>query len=353
MKIRVVLCTPNKKYPVRLQRYYESHYDKLEAFDLHMFSDENLMEDYLQNHDADVLLVDEKSEIDISLYDNILCAYLVEDNSVDTFHGKNAIGKYQKVNMLFKEIFSFYADNNKAGKEYCFSSEQAKIYLFQNAGGGNGCTTVAMAYACAMAEKSKKVLYLNLELSGYVDHVFQAEKEIDFGDVLYMVKRNPENLAMKLMAAVTQDQSGVYFIKPSRNIPDMLEAGVQDMELLISTLERSCDFEIIVIDKAAGLSEIDKAVAGYASDIFFVLEATEISQHKFLRYVSSMKLMEEGAKNKSVSKIKIIFNKYKNSQQIFSDVNFEILGGIPYYDDMSMSEIIKNVSRMQLMEKLE
>lgn len=352
MKIRVVLCTPDKKYLIRLQRYYESHYDKLDSFDIHMFSDEDLMEEYIQNHDVDILLTDEKSEIDISLYDDLLCGYLVEDNSVETLYGKKAIGKYQKADNLFKEIFSFYADNNEAGKEYSFSSEPAKIYLFQNAGGGTGCTTVAMAYACAMAKKGKKVLYMNLELAGYLDHVFRSEKGMDFGEMLYLVKRNPGNLAMKLLAAITQDQSGVYFIKPSRNIPDMLEIKAQDMEILISTLKYSCDFEAIVIDKEAGLSEVDKTAAEHASDILFVLEASEICQYKFLRYMGGMKLMEEGSKNRTVSKVKIIFNKYRDNQQIFQGMDFEILGGIPYYHDMFMPEIIKNISRMQLLEKL-
>ena len=132
----------------------------------------------------------------------------------------------------------------------------------------------------------------------------------------------------------------------------MLEAGAQDVELLISTLKRSCDFEIIVIDKAAGFSELDKAAAEQASDIFFVLEATEISQYKFMRYISGMRLLDEDSKNRNVSKIKIIFNKYQDNRQIFPDLEFEILGGIPYYNNMQMREIIKNISRIQLLGKL-
>lgn len=352
MKIKVVLCTENKKYVSRLLGYYESHYERLDSFDIHMFSDMELAEDYLKSHEIDVLLVDENSPLELSDYEDILGVYLVEDNSVDTLNGRKAIGKYQKADAFFKAIFSYYAEKNEAGREYRFSEEPARVYLFQNAGGGTGCTTMSMAYANAQAAEGKKVLYLNLELMGCVEHVYHAEDETDFGDILYMVKRNSSNLAMKLIASMAQDHTGVSFIKPSKNIPDILELTATDMEILLSTLKQSCSFDVIVVDKAPGLSALDRVSMDQASGIIFVLEASEISQRKFNRFVSGLELLDEHNKSRYASKIKIIFNKYRNAQEISPDISYEILGGIPFYENLGMTEIVRSISQMKLLRKL-
>lgn len=352
MKIRVVLCTENKKYVSRLLGYYESHFNQLDSFDIHMFSDMGLAEEYLKSHEIDVLLVDENSSLELNDYADIIGIYLVDDSSVDTLNGRKAVGKYQKADSLFKAIFSYYAEKNQTGKEYRFSETPAKVYLFQNAGGGTGCTTVSMAYANALAEEGKKVLYLNLELMGCVRHIYHAEDGTDFGDILYMVKRNPDNLAMRLMSAITQDHTGVSFIKPSRNIPDMLELTNMDMEVLLSVLKKSCNFDVIIIDKSTGLSELDRVCMDQASCITFVLEASEISQKKFARYVSGLKLLDEHNKSGYGPKVKIMFNKYRENQQISSDISFEILGGIPFYENTGMKEIVHRISHMKLLKKL-
>ena len=233
MKIRVVVCLKNDKHIQRIMEYYENHYEKLEHFDLHMFSEYDLTKEYIQTHNLDIFLLDIKAKCEEPVKGKFLFAYLSEEKSLDMYEGEKAICKYQKAETLFQELFSSFAESLE-NKQYKFSSDSAKIYLFQNAGGGSGCTTVAMACAFAFAEQKKKVLYLNLEQTATLDEVFTSEGNSDFGDVIYAVKSDSDNQVVKILSCITQDKSGVFFIKPCRNILDREEITEEDMSLLIS-----------------------------------------------------------------------------------------------------------------------
>lgn len=351
MKIRVVVCLKNDKHIQRIMEYYENHYEKLDHFDLHMFSEYNLAKEYIQTHNLDIFLLDTKAKCEEPVKGKFLFAYLSEEKSLDMYEGEKAICKYQKAETLFQELFSFFAESLE-NKQYKFSSDSAKIYLFQNAGGGSGCTTVAMACACAFAEQKKKVLYLNLEQTATLDEVFVSEGNSDFGDVIYAVKSDSDNQVVKILSCITQDKSGVFFIKPCRNILDREEITEEDMSLLISILRDSCDFEAIIIDKEFSLHRQNLEIMELADSITFVLEAKETCQKKFNQIADALLILEEQTDINFTDKTAVIFNKYNESQNIILNPGWKIKGGFPEYEHIGKRQIVQYISKMKAMKSL-
>ncbi|MGN0358756.1 MAG: hypothetical protein ACI4E0_13270 [Blautia sp.] len=371
MKIKVVFFCENKKYISRLLEYYENNFERFDRFDLHLFSEQELVLPYLEDNSPDVILAEE-GKLDFSNYEKSICIYLVNDNSIDKINEVKAIGKYQKPENIFASIFSVYADNSgNNGKIYSLSNDSALVYAFQNVSGGSGNSTAAMAFAIAHARLGKKVLYLNLELTGSIDDVFTSDLEDDFGNILFTVKKsigsavkkksdsdgaknggNSGNLGMKLLTSIAQDFSGVFFIKTCKAIPNMLEMKTKELEQLLHVLKYNCGFDIIVIDKEAGLSEQDSVIREYASRLIFVLEATIISQKKYLKYVSGLALMNKEYQSDISPKMKLIFNKYENTQKIFDSIQEEIVGGVPFIKQPGYREIVYTVSQMKVLETI-
>lgn len=351
MKIRVVMCLNSEKHISRILEYYENHYDKIERFDIHMFSDYDLAREYVETHKLDIFLLDETYKNSEFIQGNYLCAYLVDENSVATLNGMKAIGKYQKAESFFGELFGYFADSVE-DRQYKFTSDNAQMSLFQNASGGSGCTTVAIAYACALAEQRKKVLYLNLEHVSDQDNLFYSEGDNDFGEVIYAVKSGSGNCVVKILACVTQDKSGVYFIKSCRNILNMEEITEQDMENLLVTLKESCDFEYIVVDKDFGLSARDLAVMKQADAVTFVLEANDISQKKFIRITDAIKILDDQFQTDMIDQIAVIFNKYHERQRIILDPKWKVMGGFPEYENKNMQQIVHCLSKMKILRNL-
>lgn len=349
MKIRVVMCLKNEKYMSRILDYYENHYEKLERFDIHMFSSYDLAREYTETHTLDIFLMDDKYK-DIELpMGNFLCVYLTEENSLDTLNGIKAISKYQKAEMLFGELFSFFAESVE-DRQYKFTSDNAKLNLFQSSSGGSGCTAVSIAYACALAEQGKKVLYLNLENVPEQDVIFKGEGENDFSEVIYAVKSGSSNLAMKILSCMSQDKSGVYFIKSCKNILNMDEITPEDMKMLISTLKESCDFEYIVVDKDFGVGLRDVEVMKQAEKITFIVEANSMSQRKLVCITEALKIIDSQLQTDISERISIIFNKYKENQQIFLEGNCKILGGFPEYENKEIQQVVYYLSKMKMLK---
>ena len=350
MKIKIVVYTKDKKYIEKISEYYQFHHDKLEMYDVHLFSSQEKTEQYLAQNPVDVILADEQSNTLLSKCEDVLCAYLTGDNAINSVNGVKAIGKYQKIENIFKEIFAYFVEESKTGAEYSFSKKRAKMVLFYHSAGGVGCTTIAVACAMALAEKEKKVLYFNMELAGVTEAYFQEEQKKDFSEVIYAVKSGSNNLAMKVLSCVASDRSHVQFFKSSQNIPDMLELSAADMELLLDTLASSCDFDYVVIDTDTGIDEKIQIMMQYVESIVFVLEANDVSQKKYERCMKGLHLLDTLNKTKHTSKIKVLYNKYHETQRVQVD-STEVLGGIPDYGNLSAGDIAMAMSKMAVFEK--
>lgn len=368
MKIKVVFYCENKKYINRILEYYENNFERLDRFDLHLFSERELVLSYLENNYSDVILAEE-GKLDFSDYEKSICMYLVDDNSIGEINKVKAIGKYQKPEKIFTSIFSEYAaKSSDSGKIYSISNGSALVYAFQNVSGGSGNSAAAMAFAITQAKLGKKVLYLNLELTGSIDDVFSSDIDDDFGNVLFTLKktlvsspkkksddsegRNDGNLAIKILASTAQDYSGVCFIKTCRTIPNMLEMNAKELDLLLQVIKYNCGYDVVVVDKGAGLSETDRVIREYASRLVFVSEATEISQKRYLKYVNGLALMDKEYQSDIRPKIRLLFNKYENTQEISDSIQEEIIGGIPLFKKSDYKEIVYAISKMEVLKTI-
>lgn len=353
MKIKVVIYSDDKKYIEKLLQYYELHQETLDMYDIHVFSNQEKLISYLESNQVDVLLSDEKSGMELTGYTNLLCAYLAGDNSVRSVNGIPAIGKYQKADNIFRDIFNCFAEKNQTGVEYSFSNSDVKTrtLMFYHAAGGTGCSTVAAAYAMYLASNGKKVFYLNLELTGASETFFKAEGKKNFSEVIYSLKSRNENFPMKLMTCAVTDRRGVSFVNSSTSSPDMLELTSEDTALLLDALKHSCDFEYLIIDTDPGMDDKIRTVMEHADTVLFVAEATEACRIKYDRCINGLRLLDSLNKTKYASKVKVIYNKYKEFQEIQMGAA-EIVGGIPVYENMSAEDIAAAISGIKIFENI-
>ena len=78
--------------------------------------------------------------------------------------GYPAICKFQKVDLIYKQILSIYSENSQSvSRESHLNLGGSNVIAFMSPAGGN--RNVSMAAACAMqcAGRGNNVLYLNLE----------------------------------------------------------------------------------------------------------------------------------------------------------------------------------------------
>ena len=174
MKIRLVLLESDKSYLNRIVSAFNTKYaDKLEIYS---FTEEDTALAALQKYHADVFLAGEAFQIDrAKLPEGCGFAYLVETHDIESFHGETALCKFQKAELIYKQVLSIFSDQASAITGMLHNAAGGRLIGFFSAAGGNGSTTAAVAFAVYLARKGKKTLYLNLETFGRTDLFFHGE----------------------------------------------------------------------------------------------------------------------------------------------------------------------------------
>lgn len=306
MKIRVGILERDSVYVSRLIRFFSTHYvDKVE---ISAFGSWDIFLEFIQQAKIDVLLADFKLIPEkIQLPKTMILAYLSGSSEGRTEDGIRVVRKYQRAEMLYREILGLYAelDRKTAFKE---AEGMSCVYFFMGASGGVGATTMAVACAAKLASHGKKVLYLNLEANGVVFPFLKGEGSFTMSDVLYAVKSNRSNLALKLESMVRKSEEGVYFYEPFAVALDFYEMSENDLEEILNTITLYQSYDYVIADADSAGSRKRDLLMKYARQIFLVSDAREISAMKLKRILQEIRIRDENEDERILAKVRLIYN---------------------------------------------
>lgn len=167
MKIKLAILEKDKSYLNRITAAFGSKY--ADKFEIYSFTDQITAMDTLDAARIDVLLANDSFDINAGLLPK-RCgfAYLVDSSDIDSVKDQRAISKFQKADLIYKQILMVYSENmGRIG--FKIDGDMGKIIAFTAASGGVGASTMAAACALHYASRGSKVLYLNLEKYGSSD----------------------------------------------------------------------------------------------------------------------------------------------------------------------------------------
>ena len=353
MKIKLAILDLDKNYLSRMAAAFASKYSQ--NVELYSFTEEKIAIDSLSNDKIDVFLASSDFEIDITAVPKHCgFAYFVEALDVEAFRGQGTICKFQKAEMIYKEVLSLFSEKVAYTTGIKFDNDShATILTFVSASGGVGSSTVAAACALYFSKIGKKVLYINLEQCGIADTFFSGEGMFDFSDVIFSIKSKKTNLSLKLESHVKQDPSGVYFYSSTKTALDIMELNIEDIEKLISELNITGTYDYIIFDADFSLNKANIELFKRSKSIVFVSDGSEISNMKFSRAFKAFEIMQEQADISIIPKIVMIYNKFSNkTSKIIEGENFRVIGGAPKFEHASSEQIIQQLLSMNIFVNL-
>lgn len=353
MKIKLALLDSDKNYLSRITTVFTNKYmDKLEIYG---FSDMNNAIDSLEKEKIDVFLASEAFEIDVQLVPQ-RCgfAYLVNNNEIEELSGQKVICKYQKAELVYKQILGIFADISATVAGVKFNNNNTSIIAFYGCSGGVGSSSIAAAYAKSMVKKSKKVLYLNFEKFGSTEYFFSGEGNQTFSDVLYAIKSKKNNLSLKLESSVKTDLSGVYFFESSEVAMDIEEMNLEDFQTMINTVLSAFDYDIIVIDTDLTRKNIVEEINSRATSIVITCDGSSISNKKLMRMCEYFKIIEQQRDERLLAKMKLVYNKFSNKTgKILDNPEIQFIGGVQRYEHASVEQVLEQLEKKyELMEQI-
>lgn len=352
IRIRLAILDKDTNYLNRIVTAFTGKYaDKLEIYS---FTDGEKAMETIAGGRIDVFIVSAEFEIDITvLPKRIGFAYLVDSVHIETHREQRTICKWQKVDLIYKEILSIFSENANFAIGLRSGGEAGtKIVAFLSAAGGVGSSTLAAAFAIRLAKRGQKVLYLNFEEFGMASLFFSGEGQFDFGDVIYAIKSQKSNLALKLESTVKQDVSGVHFYDSSKIALDIREMKDEDYRRLLEELTIA-GYKYIVLDTDFSLNKGCLELLKTAHNWVFVSDGTETSNQKLQRAVQALTLLEQREDVAISSRIALMYNKFSSKTgQTVDSLSARVLGGVPKYEQATTSQILSKLQELDVFEKL-
>lgn len=353
MKIKLAILEKDVNYLNRIVTVFSTKY--ADNFEIYSFTDPQVALSSLDNAKIDVLLASDAFEIDVAgLPKRCGFAYFVDSADIDTENDQKAICKFQKADLIYKQILSVYSEKAGSISGLKFGDDTTKICMFTSPSGGAGTSTMAAAAALRFASQNKKTLYLSLEKFGSPDTFFEGEGQFDMSDIIFALKSKKANLPLKLESCVKQDPRGVNFYSQTKLALDMLELGYEEIERLISELKLIGSYDYIVVDFDFDINKDAIKICKLAHSVIWVGDGSPASNAKIFRAYNAITTLEDKADLPLNSRIALIYNKFSNktSKALDEELGLKNIGGAPRYEHATTAQILEQLSKQDMFDKI-
>ncbi len=342
MKIKLTILESDSNYLQRVVTMFNTKF--AEELEIYSFTDIVGAMDSLEEKKIDVFLAGDSFDIDFNHVPN-RCgfAYLVDSLDINSIDGHKAICKFQKGELIYKQIMSIYSEHvpNVSGMTDSNNSSM-KTIIFCSPCGGVGTSTAAAAAAIALTNAGKRVLYLNCDVYGDSDLFFSCDGQFDFSDVIYAVKSNKTNRAMKFQSTVKQDQTGVYFYSSVKVPLDMMELTMSDYLVLLGELKTLGCYDYVILDKAFPVSHNEFELFNYCNSIVFVTEPSDVASAKFSKALTGIRIIDSQSEFSLIPRMWVLYNKVGVNEFFQSEIHS--LGTIPIYQSVNASQMARQLA---------
>ncbi|MBR2048757.1 MAG: AAA family ATPase [Oscillospiraceae bacterium] len=351
MKIKLAILDRDKTYLMRMVSTFGVKYaDKLE---LYSFTDADNAVRTVTDARIDVLLSGD-TDFDCSrLPSRCAFAYLVDSMGIDSLKEQQAICKFQKGDLIYKQILGVYSEKASTITGFSSDGDSGAVIAFCSASGGVGSSTMAAACAVHFAMQKKKTLYLNLEKFGSAELFFSGPGQSDMSDVIFALKSKKTNLALKLTGCVKQDETGVFFFDQTKIALDMLELTTEDVLRLISELKLMGEYDYIILDLDFALDRESLSVLRQAQSIILVGDGSAASNLKTQRAYAALTELERNQDAPLTNRLTFAYNKVSSKNGASLNVaGLRVLGGAPVYSGATARQLIGELASLKAFDEV-
>lgn len=350
MKIKLAMLESDSAYLRRVVAMFNSKY--AEELEIYSFTDVDAATACLEEKKIDVFLASDNFKIDFNqIPKRCGFAYLVESLDINMIDTHKAICKFQKGELIYKQILSIYSEHvpNISGMPTGQNGDM-KTIAFCSPCGGVGTSTAAAACAIALTNAGKRVLYLNAEIYGDADMFFACDGQFDFSDVIYAVKSNKTNRAMKLQSTVKQDQTGVYYYSSVRVPLDIMEMGPNDYLTLQSELKSLGCYDYVVMDIEFPKTQSAFKFLEYCNSIVLVGDGSDTSEAKLNKAIRGIQILDGQSDFAMQPRMWLLKNKAAAND--IQQNELRTLGSFPVYQSVSSAQMARQLSLSDIFGQL-
>ena len=260
---------------------------------------------FSSQQEADVLAVCEELYTDELKKHDIGRIVILGEDSKSSAHinGTVYVDKYSNLRDIVNE--SSY-DLKLQKTESGYLSGQPKIVTVCSASGGAGVTTVALGLCRSLAERRKRVLYLNCESMQYFHYYLNDRVCLDT-EACRLMRQAGANLYGAVRGFI-RTEGGFSFLPPLPAAADLLQISAETYRKLAEQAKESGDYDYIVADTENVCSMPVSALIAQSDRVLIIMRQDEIS-------VEKTKILEQNIDCSDKEKYMFVCSCYDQTQE--------------------------------------
>lgn len=242
---QLAICDKDTEYLETLQSYLLKK--KPAGFEILVFSSILQAVEASKESGFEILLVGE-STYDTNVEQvNVQKIFILLENGLSGIREHSALSKYQPMGALIGQVLdAFSLDEGAPGLSGCTKS-RTKLICFYSPDRHGGQTAAALCASRLLADKGKRVLYLNLSAFAGFEELLQTKYDADITDFMYFVLKHSDKLLYKL-EAIKRTLQGVDYLPPALDYADLREIAQEDWKRMLDALLYSGSYTQVIID---------------------------------------------------------------------------------------------------------
>lgn len=267
------------------------------------FSDEERLINYGNNHDIEILLLDEKAGYLAEKVKARQVIVLCEGEVVEVRENRLSVGKYQSGDCIMREVMACYCERPVEPTLALLGDRAIVVGVFSPV---NRCLKTSFALAMGqLLSRREAVLYLNLEAYSGFSRLMGGEYERDLSDVLYLYRQGGYHW-MKLKSMIYNWEK-LEYIPPVRYGEDLNQVPPQDMAMLIDRIARESGYDKVIVD--VGQMGRDVLPLLEVCDVIYMpVRGDSVSKAKIQEFEEYLKEADERKVRERIQKLKLPYN---------------------------------------------
>jgi len=315
----------------------------------------------IRHYPIDLFLVDEDSSLWDRVPETTHVLFLSENKVSETLpRDRGTICKYQSIQDWYELICEICKEAEKdpmspdlgpvMGRE-----DLNRLCLFTSAAGGVGTSTAAASFAIHVAGHHKKPIYLNFETFSSTP-VFFSGSELNtytFEDLIYCLRSERYEQDAVLKRAICRDGSGVYFIMPSRNAPDMFSLNGEEILKICDWIQKTEEFDVLILDMNFESTENVILPFLQAFRTVVVTDGSATANRKTEDLIRTLPLVSDLSEIEVGKKVRLMYNRYpEENGELILNRGMGKLGGIHELPHKSEHALIRSISMLSPFARL-
>lgn len=198
------------------------------------------------------------------------------------------IKKFQSSERILAEILETFVEKSNTTILKEIATSKQKVVAVYSPIHRIGKTTFAIGLGKEFAKK-EKTLYLNLEEYADVGGRFAFSEGRNLGDLLYYMRQEEGNMALRLSAMVMK-MDELDYIPPILMSFDLREITVEEWKQVIGGILRETNYETIILDLGESVQGVVELLQ-LCDRIYMPILEDVVSRRKIERYEEGLKRM--------------------------------------------------------------